>query len=127
MAKQKKRREADFTTKEMADLSNCKSEQTFMNRLNSVCEHYGIDPMLFKMDETINSSENFFPAERGELLALLQRLCVDIDKANYNLFWNYKFISMAQQANEEETEKYEQFMDLIYGDRDDRKVELKKE
>lgn len=214
MAKQKKRREADFTTKEMADLSNCKSEQTFMNRLNSVCEHYGIDPMLFKMDETINSSENFFPAECGELLALLvkyykdnpavnenkdlkgvtaqnictfykemmedidklpdeiknmvyalpshftsnritiwierlipimtqfilsyvdeqgedmgallQRLCVDIDKANYNLFWNYKFISMAQQANEEETEKYEQFMDLIYGDRDDRKVELEK-
>lgn len=126
MAKQKKRREADFTTKEMADLSNCKSEQTFMNRLNSVCEHYGIDPMLFKMDETINSSENFFPAERGELLALLQRLCVDIDKANYNLFWKNKFISMAQQANEEETEKYEQFMDLIYGDRDDRKVELEK-
>lgn len=34
---------------------------------------------------------------------------------------------MAQQANEEETEKYEQFMDLIYGDRDDRKVELEKE
>lgn len=214
MAKKKKRREADFTTKEMADLSNCKSEQTFMNRLNSVCEHYGIDPMLFKMDETIKSSENFFPAECGELLALLvkyskdnpafndnkelngvttqnictfykemmedidklpdeiknmvyalpshftsnritiwierlvpimtqfilsyvdeqgedmgallQHLCVEIDKANYNLFWNYKFITLAQQANKEETEKFEQWMDLIYGDRDDRKEELEK-
>lgn len=41
--------------------------------------------------------------EQGEDIgALLQRLCVDIDKANYNLFWNYKFISIARQANEEE-------------------------
>ena len=212
MAKKKKRREAEFTTEEMAYLSDCKSEQTFMNRLNSACEHYGIDPMLFKMDKEINSSENFFPAECGELLALLvkyykdnpavkadkelkgvtaknictfykemmddidklpdeiknmvyalpshftsnritiwierlvpimtqfilsyvdeqgedmgallQRLCVDIDKANYDLFWNYKFISMAQQANEEETEKFEQWMNFVYGDRDDEKAEL---
>ena len=84
MAKQKKRREADFTTKEMADLSNCKSEQTFMNRLNSVCEHYGIDPMLFNMDETINSSENFFPAECGELLALLVKYYKDNPAVNEN-------------------------------------------
>ena len=34
MAKKKKRREADFTTEEMAYLSDCKSEQTFMNRYN---------------------------------------------------------------------------------------------
>lgn len=44
--------------------------------------------------------------EQGEDIgALLQRLCVDIDKANYNLFWNYKFISIARQANEEEAKK----------------------
>ena len=48
-----------------------------MNRLNSACEHYGIDPMLFKMDKEINSSENFFPAECGELLALLVKYYKD--------------------------------------------------
>jgi len=214
MAKKKKRREADFTTEEMAYLSDCKSEQTFMNRLNLVCDHYGIDPMLFKMDEDANGSENFFPAECGELIALLvkfykdnpavkadkdlkgvtaesictfykemmeeidnlpdeikdmvyalpshftsnritiwierlvpiltqfilsyvdeqgedmgallQRLCVDVDKANYDLFWNYKFIRMAQQANEEEREKFEQWMNFVYGDKDDKKIELEK-
>ena len=214
MAKKKKRREADFTTEEMAYLSDCKSEQTFMNRLNSVCEHYGIDPMMFKMDEGTNRSENFFPAECGDLLALLvkyykdnpavkadkdlkgvtsksictfykemmddidklpdeiknmvyampshftsnriilwierlvpimtqfilsyvdekgedmgallQRLCVDIDKANYDLFWNYKFINMAQHVKEEKEDKFEQWMEFIYGDRADDKVELEK-
>ena len=58
--------------------------------------------------------------------ALLQRLCVDVDKANYDLFWNYKFIRMAQQANEEEREKFEQWMNFVYGDKDDKKIELEK-
>ncbi len=65
--------------------------------------------------------------EQGEDIgALLQRLCVDIDKANYNLFWNYKFISIARQANEEEAKKFERWMDFEYGDRDDIKTELER-
>lgn len=211
MAKKEKRREADFTTSEMMKLSNCKSKQTFMNRLNLVCGHYGINPMLFKMDEEFNNSENIFPAECGELLALLvkhykvnpavkadkelkgvtsesiyvfyeelmkdidqlpdeiknmvyavpsyfttnrimiwikklapiitqfilsyidekgedmgallQYLCVNIDKKNYDLFWNQKFLSMAEEANEEELKNSIYF---FYGNGDDKEEEFKK-
>lgn len=74
MAKSEKRRLYDFSRKEMAKLCNCSSEKTFDNRLRKVCERYGIDTQLFKMDnEVTTGGENFFPVECAELLAVLVR------------------------------------------------------
>ena len=74
MAKKGKRREADFTRKEMKELSRCNSEAAFDYSLGVTCEHYKIDKEMFKMDSETKSGESYFPAEIGELLALLVRL-----------------------------------------------------
>ena len=202
MAKMGKRREADFTRKEMTKMAGAKSEQAFEYSLEQACEHYKLERELFRMDSETKRGENFFPAEIGELLALLvkayksnpavkatsngysaqnikayydelledieqlpkeikdmvyalpshftsnrvsiwlerclpiltnfvvgylnekeedigallQRICVDVDKANYNVFYNQYFISLTQKANERiQEEQYGEMLDVLYG------------
>lgn len=106
MAKMKKRREADFTTKELAELSGCNSEQTFTNRLKAVCEHYNIDPNLFKLYGEQDKGENFFPVECGELIALLVRLYKDNPGAKND-------INLKSVTTESICEFYKKIMDEI--------------
>lgn len=73
MAKKGKRREADFTRSEMTFLSDCKSEAAFKYSFESMCEYYGINKQDFKMDKDVKGGESYFPAECGELVALLVR------------------------------------------------------
>ena len=204
MAKKSKRREADFSVEEMAEKSGCKTKMTFMNRLKEVCEFYEIDINSFKMDGDTKGGESYFPAECGELLAilvkgytcnpgmkkervthavtiseigeyyefimddieklpvelrelvyslpsyfttrriqiwldrltpiltkfiysylaergddigaLLQRICVDADKASYDMFWNYSFIEKAKELNwQYEKEQYEEMLLFLLG------------
>ena len=51
-------------------------------------------------------------AERGDDIgALLQRICVDADKASYDMFWNYSFIEKAKELNwQYEKEQYEEML-----------------
>lgn len=74
MAMLEKRRAVDFSTKEMIELSGCKNETTFKNRLKKVCNRYGICIDDFKMNgNEATRSEAFYPAECAELVALLIR------------------------------------------------------
>lgn len=76
MAKREKRRLMDFTKREMAELSGCANLVSFDNRMKKISDHYGFDSNLFKMDRDVAGGESFFPAECGELVALLAR-CYD--------------------------------------------------
>lgn len=71
MPKMEKRREADFTRKEMTEMVGAKSGTAFDYSMGLACDHYKLDKELFKMDSDTKSGESFFPAEIGELLALL--------------------------------------------------------
>ncbi len=74
MAMLAKRRAVDFSTREMVLLSKCSNDRTFTNRLEKICERYGIDRNLFRMGGNANErSEAFYPAECAELVALLIR------------------------------------------------------
>lgn len=74
MAKQKKRRVADYSTEEMVALCGLKTASTFENKKNKVFERYGIDSDLFKMDPGVKTGgENFYPVGCAELLAILIR------------------------------------------------------
>ena len=74
MPKMGKRREADFTRKEMTEMVGAKSGTAFDYSLGLTSDHYKLDKELFKMDSETKSGESYFPAEIGELLALLVRL-----------------------------------------------------
>ena len=56
-------------------------------------------------------------AERGDDIgALLQRICVDADKASYDMFWNYSFIEKAKELNwQYEKEQYEEMLLFLLG------------
>ena len=74
MAKQKKRRIADYSTEEMVALCGLNTTSTFENKKNKVFERYEIDPDLFKIDPGVNTGgENFYPVGCAELLAILIR------------------------------------------------------
>lgn len=73
MAKLEKRREADFTKKEMIELSGCSSAQDFDYKMKNISKYYDIDLNLLKIDSEIKGGESFYPAECGELIALLVR------------------------------------------------------
>ena len=74
MAKQSKRRLADYSTYEMVELCGMKASSTFENKRDKVFKRYGIDPTLFKMDPSIETGgENFYPVGCAELLAILIR------------------------------------------------------
>lgn len=73
MAKQEKRRSVDFSKKEMTKLSACKSDAAFDYRMKKLAEHYGIDLSELKQDSDVRKGECFYPAECGELIALLAR------------------------------------------------------
>lgn len=202
MPKKEKRREADFTRKEMKKMVGAKSENAFTYSLEQTCNHYKLDRELFRMDNETKRGESFFPAEIGELLALLvkayksnpavkatsngysaqnikeyydeilndieklpkeikdmvyslpshftshrisiwlerslpiltdfvvgymeekgedigallQRICVDIDKANYNVFVNQYWINLVKKSNEKiQEEQYGEMLDTLYG------------
>lgn len=73
MPKLEKRREADFSKKEMIKLSKCSSAQDFDYKMKKLSEYYGIDLDLLKRESETKGGESFFPAECGELIALLIR------------------------------------------------------
>lgn len=50
MAKLEKRREADFTKKEMIELSGCSSAQDFDYKMKNISKYYDIDLNLLKID-----------------------------------------------------------------------------
>ena len=74
MAKLGKRRDADFTKKEMAELSACNSVSLFDHRMGNVSAHYNIDLSKLKQDKTVKKGESLYPAECGDLIALLARV-----------------------------------------------------
>lgn len=49
MAKLEKRREADFTKKEMIELSGCSSAQDFDYKMKNISKYYDIDLNLLKI------------------------------------------------------------------------------
>ncbi len=74
MAKQEKRRLADYSTSEMVELCGMKASSTFENKRDKVFERYNINPDLFKMDPDIEvGGENYYPVVCAELLAILIR------------------------------------------------------
>lgn len=72
MAKRSKRRKVDFSKNEMAKLSGCKSDKAFDYRMKNLSECYGINFSTLKSD-SIKGGESYYPAECGELIALLAR------------------------------------------------------
>ena len=75
MAKKERNRGVDFSRKEMATMSGCASVQTFDYRMRKLQEHYGLNINELKMsdDKALVGGETYYPAECGELIALLAR------------------------------------------------------
>lgn len=71
MAKKDKQRSIDYSTEELRIKSSLKSSQAFDNRLQKFCDIYKVDPNEFKVFPDETYSPRFFPAEIGELLAIL--------------------------------------------------------